>query len=386
MKLYRNFKIYNNEPCPCGSHKNYGECCKNRKDKVIKPSKKPLNVQAMERLKKSQFKCCLHPDKAACAKHIKKAHALQNKKILSQLAVDGHVYILNTNKPSLILPIDNQEPEIITLIDRVSANKATRATCFCDVHDDNVFALIEKGSPDFDKNNEGHKYIYAYKSFIFEYYKKLVEQRAFMNNIKDKPSLLKVPLFVRYYRGILMSLHEMTRVKDFFDRGIMNEDYSGLETYIVELDESINFANYACIALDFDINGNKIKCKHKGFISRLFITVFPEKTKSYIIISCMKEDYKTYTKLFHQLQTVNQEKIKYYLDLVLPLYSENIVLSPRLWEKWDEEQQMAYTFYANRKGAQFELYKKMMNMGMRNIKNQETGFEDGNRGKIDLFQ
>ena len=60
-----------------------------------------------------------------------------------------------------------------------------------DIHDDEVFAAIEKGAPAFDKGNDEHKFLYAYKAFIFEYYKKLVEQKAFQRMIKAKPSVLK---------------------------------------------------------------------------------------------------------------------------------------------------------------------------------------------------
>lgn len=386
MGFIEYFKIYDREKCPCGSEKVYSQCCKIRKDKVIKKSKKPLNVQVMEQFKRSQIKCCLHPDKSKCAKHIKEAHALQNNKIISRLAEKGHVYILNMQKAPQIIPIENEEPEIITLMDKIGVNHATTATCFCDVHDDEAFAPIEKGAPDFEPDNDEHKYIYAYKAFIFEYYKKIVEKNSFAINVKDRPSLLKDASQIQYYRALTKTLEEMDYVKKFFDKGIMEKDYSGLETCIIELPESINFANYACVALDFDISGKKIKHTYKGFISRMFITIFPEENKSYMIFSCLKSDYKVYKKFFRQLKMVNVNKVKYYLDLVLPLYSENVVISPRLWEKWNEEQQMAYTFYANRNGKQFLLYRQALIFGMHNLRKQECGFEDGNRGKLDLFE
>ena len=59
---------------------------------------------------------------------------------------------------------------------------------FCDIHDDEVFAPIEKGAPAFDKDSDEHKYIYAYKAFIFEYYKKLVEQKVLRENITNTPT------------------------------------------------------------------------------------------------------------------------------------------------------------------------------------------------------
>ena len=82
----------------------------------------------------------------------------------------------------------------------------------------------------------------------------------------------------------------------------------------------------------------------------------------------LKKDLCIYKSLFEQFSNLNPNKIKYYLDLILPLYSENIVLSPRLWEHWSEEQQLAYTFYANRHSAQFNIYKKMLSMGMHNLR------------------
>ena len=386
MSVLKYFKIYDKELCPCGSGEIYCECCKNRNDKPVKKSKKPANIQIMEQLRKSQFKCCLHPDKCKCVKHIKEAHALQNNKIISQLSEKGHVYILNAQKPPQIIPIENEEPEVLTLIDKVGVKHATTATCFCDVHDDEVFAPIEKGAPAFDKNNEEHKYIYAYKAFIFEYYKKLVEQRAFVNNIKDTPSLLRSAEYIKYYRAISMTLNEMNYVKAFFDKGIMNKDYKGLETCVIEIPESIKFATYSCIAIDFDLKGKKIRHTKKGFISRLFITIFPEETKSYIILSCLSKDIAIYKKFFQQLKTSNLEKVKYYFDLILPLYTENNVLSPRLWENWSEEQQIGYTFFANRKGKQFLLYKQILKFGIYNLRKKDDGFEKGNRGKLDLFE
>lgn len=384
--LFKNFKIYNNELCPCGSGIIYAECCKNRVDKIITQSKKPPNIQAVEKLRKAKFRCCLHPETEKCAKHIKEAHALQNGKIISQLAEDGHVYILNTNKAPIIIPIENESPEIMTLIDKVGVNRATTATCFCDYHDDVVFAPIEKGAANFKKDNDEQKFLYAYKAFIFEYYKKLVEHKVFINEIKSKPSMLKSPFFISQYRATSLTLNEMEEVKSFFDKCLINQNYSDLETCVLELPEKINIANYACIAIDFDVNGCKIKHTKKNYINRLFLTIFPEETKSYILMSCLKKDLCIYKSLFEQFNNLNPNKIKYYLDLILPLYSENIVLSPRLWEHWSEEQQLAYTFYANRHSTQFNIYKKMLSMGMHNLRKQENGFEDGNRGKIDLFE
>lgn len=385
MHLFKSSRIYDDELCPCESGKLYKYCCKERIDKPVPPNKKPLEVQAMEKLRKALIKCCLHPDKNKCVKHIKEAHALQNNKIISRLAVDGHVYMLNTKKPPLIIPIEHEEPEIIKLIDKVGVNHATTSTCFCDIHDDEVFAPIEKNAQPFDKNNEEHKFLYAYKAFIFEYYKELVLENVFRQNIKEKPSMLKSADFIRQYRNLLLKRKEMDQTKDFFDTALITHNYNGLKTCVVEIPEEIDFANFACIGFSYDLEGHKIKNIKNNIMDRVFLTIFPEENKSYIIMSYMGKDEKTYGNLAEQLTYKNVNLIKYFITLVLPLYSENIVLSPRLWEKWDEETQMAFTFYSNRSGPQFEVYNLAVKFGMQNIKNKKMNLSNGKRCKIDLF-
>lgn len=385
MNPFKYFRIFDGEPCPCGSGAKYSLCCKKRDDSFQRDTKLPIEVQATGILKKAQYKCCLHPDKTRCVKHIKEAHALQNNKIISLLSENGHVYMLNDKKPPLIIPTEKGEIETLTLLDKVGVNRATTATCFCDIHDDEVFAAIEKGAPAFDKDNDEHKFLYAYKAFIFEYYKKLVEQKSFQQMIKAKPSALKSRMMIAYYRDISLTMREMDTVKDSFDKALLTNDYDVLQTCVIEIPGSIGFANYACIAPDYDLYGQKIKNTKNGIMHRLYVTVFPEKKHSFILLSCLLTDSKIYNDFFQQLQTANVNKIKYYFDLMLPLYSENIVISPRLWERWTCEQQTAFTFYINLHGHQFSVYRLGMKFAMQNCKKKTSGFEDGKRGKIDLF-
>ena len=115
MNPLKHYRIFDEEPCPCGSGMKYSLCCKKREDSFQRDNKRPVEVQAAETLKKSQYKCCLHPDKSRCVKHIKEAHALQNNKIISLLSENGHVYMLNDKKPPLIIPTEKGEIETLTL-------------------------------------------------------------------------------------------------------------------------------------------------------------------------------------------------------------------------------------------------------------------------------
>ena len=70
------WKIKDTEPCPCGSNKAYKECCKNATEAAPNASKKPPEVQVMEKMRASMEKCCLYPDQTSCKGKIKEAQEI----------------------------------------------------------------------------------------------------------------------------------------------------------------------------------------------------------------------------------------------------------------------------------------------------------------------
>lgn len=190
---------------------------------------------------------------------------------------------------------------------------------------------------------------------------------------------------VGWYRVSQLRLKEFEPVKKHFDSEILSGTYNGIETCVITIPERINFASYAFIAPDYDLNGRRIKHTRKGVMHRIAITTFPEDKKSYILLSCLSNEKYIFEKFFEQLNNASIEKIKYYFSMILPLYSENMVLSPVLWNKWDDEIKTAFTFYANLNGNAFKQYSMAIGMGLRNAANSKTPFDYSKRGKMDLF-
>jgi len=385
MNLLNQFRISKWESCPCGSGKIYNECCKNREISSAQVSKKPPEVQLMEMMRKSMKKYCMHPDQSNCKGKIKNAHALQNNKIISLLGgSERHVYLLDPKRSPIIVPLKNGKTEHIVEVSKTSVNNATTQTCFCDFHDNIAFAAIEKGAPDFNETNEEMKFVYAYKAFIFEYYKQCMAIDIFRNSFAKRPEVFKTYKMVGMYRMLQLKMKEFEPIKEHFDNEILAGKHRGIKTCIVKLPEQIKFANYAYIAPDYDLDGRRIKHTVKGVMHRVAVTVLPEKTQSYIIISCLKSEESIYQNLFNQLQNSSIDKIKFYFSMILPLYSENMVLSPNIWNNWNEETQIAYTFYANLQGNDAIVYSKTIGMVLRNAA-KNPNFEYSNRGKINLF-
>ena len=62
MLFLSQIKLKDSEPCPCGSNISFQECCKGKEPRIINPSKKPVEVQIMEKMRASMKKCCMHPE------------------------------------------------------------------------------------------------------------------------------------------------------------------------------------------------------------------------------------------------------------------------------------------------------------------------------------
>lgn len=269
---------------------------------------------------------------------------------------------------------------------KVSGNKATTQSCFCDLHDTELFKPIEVGAPAFDPNNEEMKFVYAYKAFIFEYAKQLQLMSIFKESFAERPQVFSIPEMVKEYRIQCMRMEEFEPVKNHFDSEIMLGTHNGIETCVVKIPYQIGFANYAYIAPDFDLNGERVEtiddCRK---MHRLAITVLPESNQSYILLSCLSSEKKIFHDFFDQIRKSDISKVLFYFNLLLPLFSENLVISEKLWDNHSEIGQLALVHMANLIGTdQFNL-SHTIGMALRNAsKNKKTDYSKC--GAIDLFK
>lgn len=373
------------EPCPCGSGVPFSKCCKDRAP-VVNASRKPPEVQAMEMFRAGLLCCCMHPDQSNCHGYIKQAHALQNNKIISLLAGSSrHVYMLDPKRKSHFLPMQDGSVLPLTFINRVSANDATTETCFCDRHDNTAFTAIEKGAPDFDSSNEEMKFVYAYKAFIFEYYKLWNACEMYKKCFKHNPPAYLDKDSVGIYRMQQLQMQEFNPIKAFFDAQIMAGTHTGVFTQVIKVPKQLKFAVYAYIAPTYDLNGYRINNVDNGYMHRIAITVIPEATQSWVLMSCLETEKKYYSAFFGQLVLSPLAKIENYLTMQLPLYSENLVLSPDLWENWDEDTQIAYTHMANLWGPDAERLNMAISMGLQNASHDTSGRAYSNPPVFNLF-
>lgn len=181
-------------------------------------------------------------------------------------------------------------------------------------------------------------------------------------------------------------MEEFEPVKNHFDSEIMSGTNNGIETCVVKIPYQIGFANYAYIAPDFDLNGERIETIDDcGKMHRLAVTVLPESNQSYILLSCLSSEEKIYHDFFEQIKVSVTSKVLYYFNLLLPLFSENLVISEKLWDNHSEKGQFGLVHMAALIGTdQFNL-SHTIGMALRNAaKNKKMDYSK--RGEIDLFQ
>lgn len=164
----------------------------------------------------------------------------------------------------------------------------------------------------------------------------------------------------------------MDYYKKVFDKGILFKKYDDIKTEVIEIKGCIRVANFTCISPNFDMNGKRIKNIKEKRMRRIFITIFPTEHKSYILLSYSSEDSKIYKNLIDQLRTEDIEKIKFYFNYMILLYSENVVISPKLWNSLPDNEQKRITILANAKGRNLVNFDNQFSRYMYGLNKQST--------------
>lgn len=321
-------KLGRNELCPCGSGKKFKKCCI---DNIDKPDDEGFidaenffgNFKSLK--KDSQIKHCLHPDKDSCSEKIIKAHSIQNNKILKRISSNGKVYM---PRPKADNPF--------AVITEYGRKEASVFTGFCGHHDKTLFQPIEDS--DFVGSVE-QVFLYTYRTFAIEYHNKQEASKMGQIVYTKKPSLLKsLPADENPYGGFNMALKDFEPVKKCFDNALLNKNYDILTSIVWEFDKEIKFAGTGFEAPTQDLNGNTLQDLDDTdkLVKHIFITVFPENSKSYCIISWLKENDKLFSNYRDQLSALTVEQRKVYINNILPRTSENIAMNPDAWNQWEE--------------------------------------------------
>lgn len=342
-------KMGRNDKCPCGSGLKYKKCCMLKQDdenfKDIRRISGNINLLK----KQSKINQCIYPVKQECKGEIINAHSIQNNKILNRLAENGHVLMVTTDLNDLIsINLKNE-----------SRNKATTFTGFCKYHDDSIFRDIEKR--EFCKE-EKQIFLFAYRAFALEYHKKMEATQMMRKAFSKIPNQALNNGLIDNIKMHELALNDNNQIKQIFDSNLLNQKYNIFCSLIWELDYEIGFSATFMSALEYDLEGkliNDVMSTSEERLKNIFFNIFPDNKKSYILISWLNEDKEVYENFKYQMETLNdKERISVISNLIVN-HTENIVISPRLWNKWSYEskEEFKMQYFMDFTFMRFELQK-----------------------------
>jgi len=251
-----------------------------------------LHKRVIEKSKK-----CWHPEAgpSTCSLEpngiikVSAAHSIQNNGVLSQIADNGHVTSLYD------LELADFKGKTI------GRNLASMFWGFCNKHD-SVFRPIEVEKY---VGSEIQNFLFAYRGFVVGSHKKIE-----VSNIMDFGQ---------------QTHNDIINNKKIFDEAILNQNYGVIKTYTIELPAFYSIAVSSSFYLDFDFEGNPIPHSDER-MEYLFLSVFPDQNKTYVLISYFEQDENLYGNLGNQLAKRNNYVSD--ISILIAAHCENVYFNP----------------------------------------------------------
>ena len=213
-------KLGRNDRCWCSSGKKYKRCHLGRE------AQKPLGQQeALKRFNRIYEKGnCLHPNAgpSTCSGKIIKAHTLQRNGGLSSIARGGHVYTLI--KGGKMFDESRWGPSGGP--NKVGIRQASTFTGFCNSHDNELFAPIEKEP--FSATIEQIALL-GYRAICYELYMK--ERDLAGSDLRSDLDKGRLPIIQQWLQealaihnsGVNKSIRELRELKRRYDKVVFDK-------------------------------------------------------------------------------------------------------------------------------------------------------------------
>lgn len=262
-----------------------------------------------------------------CSSSVIKAHSVQNNRILRQIAEDGHVIQLKPKDTDGSFAIKSEE---------IGRKVATVSTNFCGFHDTKIFLPIE--SRDYQKSNKEQEFLFAYRAFAREYHVKR-EATNLLNNAKKLPKADRNYLDLAI-QGSRLTLQQMEKEKIWWNNSLKNLNFDKIGTSTIEFYGHYQIAASSAFAVEYDLQGNQINdfSNPDQDLKFTFLSVFPQGNKTFVLLSFYRRDKKLFSFINRQIKKRSISEQKIIISNLLLSHVENLVLSPRAWNKLLEEQ------------------------------------------------
>lgn len=336
--------------------------------------KKGATLKNIKKFYKDSFlKECFHEDED-CSSNIIKAHSIQNNRILNKISENGEVLMFG----------DNNGNSLNFSMQGIGRKRATTFTGFCGKHDTNLFMPIERES--YQIGNKEQEFLFAYRALAKEYHTKVTvgdmyrEMRRCLINeeydklndffSKKKPTLEYIGALATMFNEFLVGNEDAEKRLEIYKKrmndSLDNSNFDEVITEVIELDEEYHIAVSSMTFIEKDLKGNVINQIEnlEATLAPLFITVFPQEGKTYILLSYFERNKKRYKFIREQILTESINKQKIIISNLIVAYLENWAVSPIKWRGLSQKtKEKINKYYVNTMNEKSNLlYDKNMDL------------------------
>jgi hypothetical protein len=321
-----------NEPCWCGSGFKYKKCHRGREQEIL-PTKHELHQIVKDHYDQ---KYCMHPQASSqtCRGGIVKAHTIQRAGGLTRIARNGQVYSFRTDAIRLEKTGGMNEARLVGI------NQASTFTGFCALHDNQIFAPIEKNP---FKECEEHAFLLAYRALCKELFlkKATIELVSAYKRILDKGKPRSEQENIQgflsdYETGLRAGLRELEHYKSAYDIALINSDYSSVQYYIVQIDSIPEFMCSAPLQPDFDFKGHRLQslANVSSILDHITFSLIATDNGGAIVFSWLGQS-NAGKMLVSTLDSLSDVELPHAILRFAFEYFENLYVSPVWWDNLD---------------------------------------------------
>jgi hypothetical protein len=317
------------KPCWCGSGDKY-KWCHHRREQQDKANVFEVESQIVDETRAGY---CSHPDPASdpCVGEIVKAHTVQRRGGLTQIAEKGHVLTVKPVMKKLM------EAEGASWPREIGITKASVFPGFCAHHDDALFKKVEGKTLPLDAE---HAFLLAYRAIAYERFAKECQLRSTEHQRKmdrGRPFFNQVAVqtyFNTFVFGVRMGLVDVERTKKVFDDMLMSGDRAGFHYLALRFDTLLPAVACTAFHAEQDFDGNQLQRLGHGDtpFEMITLTVTAFQGRSVAVFGWIDDGDGPAARLAASFQRVPDDRKADALLRMLFVQTDNLFLRPSWWE------------------------------------------------------
>ncbi|WP_242500569.1 hypothetical protein [Tropicimonas sp. IMCC6043] len=276
-----------------------------------------------------------------CSSTITKAHTIQKRGGLDTIAESNHVLTVKPLMKDLIQSSGNPKPR------KIGLNNASVFPGFCSKHDSETFKPIEGKSLNLDTQSA---FLFSYRAVAYERFSKEAEGRfiAIMKEVADrgqpfwKQAAMQSLLYDVSF-GVDLGKREINRVKESFDRLLLDDSYEGFHYFAIRFDQVLPVVACCAFQPEFDLTGVRLQQlgQDKVELDNITITVTPFEGNTIAVLGWIGPENGPARSLSNSFLSIEKARIADALIRLLFIHSDNIFLNPTWWDDLPERNKVA---------------------------------------------